>query len=138
MTPSPPGEARDAFQPLPVTLVVGAAGASGSIYAKRILELASGRVAALHAIASQAALRVFRHELGHPARGSEEDIRSWLDLPDEQRLAIVRHANDDIGAAPASGSFGADALIIAPCSMKTLAAVAHGFADTLIARPMSR
>ena len=53
---------------------------------------------------------------------------------DIESLADVVHADKDIGASIASGSFRTDGMIVAPCSMKTLAAIATGFADTLVAR----
>ncbi|MCX7013356.1 MAG: UbiX family flavin prenyltransferase [Candidatus Sumerlaeota bacterium] len=114
--------------------IVGATGASGAIYAKRFLELSSELDVRVHLIASEPALRVFAYELGAPANGASDDPRSWLDLGDEARSRIRLYAPTDLAAGPASGTFGADAMAIVPCSMKTLSAVANGYADNLIAR----
>jgi 4-hydroxy-3-polyprenylbenzoate decarboxylase len=103
-------------------LVVGISGASGVIYGIRLLELlrdAPGLEA--HLIVSDAAKRTI---------AEETDVA----LADVERLATRRYSNRDIGAAVASGSFRTDGMVIAPCSIKTAAAVAYSAADTLMAR----
>jgi flavin prenyltransferase len=103
-------------------LVVGISGASGSIYGIRFLELLRGIDGVeSHLIVSDAAKRTIVEETDVPVR-------------DVIALATRRYDNRDIGAAPASGSFRTDGMVIAPCSIKTAAAIAHCLADTLIAR----
>lgn len=104
-------------------VVVGVTGASGAPIAVRILELlAHTRQVEMHLVVSQAARRTLTHEAGDtaPERAA--------------RLADVNHAPDDIGAAIASGSLPTAGMIVAPCSMRTLGAIAHGIADNLIVR----
>lgn len=98
-------------------VVVGVTGASGAVYAKRLLEELSSR-AEVHLIVSGAGKQLVDYELG-------EDISS---------CAARTFSDDDMSAPPASGSAGYDAMVIIPCSMKTLASIAHGVSDTLIAR----
>jgi 4-hydroxy-3-polyprenylbenzoate decarboxylase len=97
-------------------------GATGAIYARRALEqLHSCKDVESHLIVSKAGALTIASE-----------------LPEHQRdlagLASVTHSFRNIGASIASGSFQTDAMIIAPCSMNTLAAVAGGLADNLITR----
>jgi 4-hydroxy-3-polyprenylbenzoate decarboxylase len=103
-------------------LIVAITGATGSIYGIRILE----RLRAMggwetHLVVSDAGLM-----------NAWEDHR--LKRRDIEKLADVVHPVRDVGATIASGSFLTEGMVIAPCSMKTLAAVAHGFADNLITR----
>jgi len=103
-------------------IVVGLSGASGAIYGIRFLELLRGLPdVESHLIVSDAGKRTIVEETDYPLR-------------DVEALATRRYDNRNIGAAPASGSFRTDAMVIAPCSIKTAAAVAHCLADTLIAR----
>lgn len=103
-------------------LIVAITGATGAVYGVRLLQA----MRALpdwetHVIVSDAAALVAQSELGM----SRAQIEAF---------AHVVHRNKDIGASIASGSFKTDGMVIAPCSMKTLASVAHGFADDLISR----
>jgi len=103
-------------------IVVGLSGASGAIYGIRFLELLRDLPdVESHLIVSDAGKRTIVEETDYPLR-------------DVEALATRRYDNRNIGAAPASGSFRTDAMVIAPCSIKTAAAVAHCLADTLIAR----
>ncbi|HEX5463360.1 MAG TPA: UbiX family flavin prenyltransferase [Burkholderiales bacterium] len=103
-------------------LIVAVTGATGAVYGLRILErLRATGGWETHLIASDAGVLNAWHEHG-------------VTRKDINRLADVVHNVRDIGAAIASGSFLTDGMVIAPCSMKTLAAVAHGFSDNLIAR----
>jgi 4-hydroxy-3-polyprenylbenzoate decarboxylase/2,5-furandicarboxylate decarboxylase 2 len=97
-------------------------GATGSVYGVRLLaELKKLADIETHLVISAAGMLNAATELSMP-RG------------DIEALADVVHSDRDIGASIASGSFKTDGMIIAPCSMKTLAAVATGLADNLVAR----
>jgi flavin prenyltransferase len=112
-----------------ITLAV--TGASGSIYAAEILRcfVADDRVAAINFVASENSLRVFAEELNLSGRnGLAEKL---LGAPSAK---VHHHAESDIGANIASGSYPTDAMIILPCSMGTLAAIANGLAANLIQR----
>jgi 4-hydroxy-3-polyprenylbenzoate decarboxylase len=115
-------------------LVIGVTGASGAIYAKRFVELASDFDLELLLIASKPGLRIFAHELGEPKFGPSESPLSWMELADHARERITELNPGDIGAGPASGTFGAQAMAVVPCSMRTLAGIAAGFSDNLIGR----
>ena len=103
-------------------LIVGITGASGSLYAVRLLE-AMRRVDGweTHVVISNAGALNAQHELA-------------LSKKQLEALADVAYDNRDVGAAIASGSFVTHGMIVVPCSMKTLASVAHAFADNLISR----
>jgi 4-hydroxy-3-polyprenylbenzoate decarboxylase len=106
----------------PRRFVVAITGATGAVYGVRLLQhLAALGGVETHLLISDAAVLTLKQELGMARR-------------DVEALADVVHKNGNIGAAIASGSFQADGMVIAPCSMKTLAAVAHGLSDNLIAR----
>jgi 4-hydroxy-3-polyprenylbenzoate decarboxylase/2,5-furandicarboxylate decarboxylase 2 len=103
-------------------LIVGITGATGAIYGYELLR----RLRALdsietHLVMSSAAVLTARQELRR-------------ERPDFELVADVVHNVKDIGASIASGSFVTEGMVIVPCSMKTLASVAHGYSDNLIAR----
>ena len=103
-------------------LVIAMTGASGALYGVRLLEqLKKSGGVETHLMISDAAALNLHHEL---------DIKR----KDVESLANVVHSVRDIGACVASGSFQSDGMVIAPCSMKTLASVAHGMCDNLISR----
>lgn len=103
-------------------LIVAITGASGARYGVRLLELLrASEGIETHLMISDAAALNLHHEL---------DVKR----KDIEALAHSVHSVRDIGACVASGSFRADGMVIAPCSMKTLAAVAHGMCDNLITR----
>ena len=106
----------------PRRLVVAITGATGAVYGVRLLQLLSNMPGVeTHLVLSDAAVLTVHQEMG-------------LGRREVEALAHVVHKNRDIGAAIASGSFQSDGMVIAPCSMKTLAAVALGLSDNLIAR----
>ncbi len=102
-------------------LVVGISGATGSVYAQRMLMRARALGAQTHLVMTPAGVLNTHHELG-------------LDRKSVEALADHAYSPGDVGACIASGSFSADAMVVAPCSMKTLAAVAHGLSDNLLTR----
>jgi 4-hydroxy-3-polyprenylbenzoate decarboxylase len=102
-------------------VVVGVTGATGAVYALRLLERLRAAGRETHLIASPAGVLNIHHELGLDRRAFEA-------------LADVAHNPADVGASIASGSFATEAMVIAPCSMKTLAAVALGLSDNLLSR----
>lgn len=106
----------------PRRLVVAITGATGAIYGVRLLQqLGATPGIETHLVVSDAASLTLHQEAGMQRR-------------DVEALAHVVHRNRDVGASIASGSFQTDGMVIAPCSMKTLASVAHALSDNLIAR----
>jgi 4-hydroxy-3-polyprenylbenzoate decarboxylase len=106
---------------VPPRLVVGITGASGACYGVRLLERCRALEVQTHLVATPAGVLNVHHECG-------------LDRSRLEALASFAHAPGDIAACIASGSFETAAMVVAPCSMKTLAAVAHGFGDNLLTR----
>ena len=102
-------------------VVVGITGATGAVYAVRLLERLRAAGRETHLVVSPAGVLNAHHELG-------------LNRSALEALADVAYAPGDVGAAIASGSFTTAAMVIVPCSMKTLAAVALGLSDNLLAR----
>ena len=102
-------------------LVVGISGASGAVYGVRLLQRARALGAETHLVVTPSGVLNAHHEL--------DMDRAALDA-----LADKSYAPGDIGACVASGSFDTAAMVVAPCSMKTLAAIAHGFGDNLLTR----
>src|SRR5688572_30200719 len=102
-------------------LIVGLTGATGTIYGVRLLERLRELEVETHLVISRWGARTLAHETPY----SREHIEA---------LATVAYAPGDMGAAISSGSFKTDGMIVAPCSAKTLAAIAHGVGDNLIHR----
>ncbi|ADJ65447.1 UbiX family flavin prenyltransferase [Herbaspirillum seropedicae] len=103
-------------------LIVAITGATGAIYGVRLLEhLRKHGQIETHLMVSEAGVLNLHQEL---------DMRR----KDVEALADVVHNVRDVGACIASGSFASTGMVVAPCSMKTLAAVAHGLSDNLITR----
>jgi flavin prenyltransferase len=114
-----------------VNLTVALTGASGSIFGQRLLRALErdARVTHVNFIASENSLRVMAEEL--QLSGRSELIAKLLGKPSAK---IQQHAESDIGAGPASGSYPSAGMIILPCSMGTLAGIANGLASNLIER----
>ncbi len=112
-------------------LTVAITGASGAILGRELLRAleADERVARVHFVASENSLRVLAEELG--VSGRTDLLKKLFGAYPKK---IVQHADADIGASIASGSHPSDGMIILPCSMGTLAAIALGLANSLIAR----
>ena len=106
----------------PRRIVVGISGASGAVYGVRLLQALQGMAGVeSHLVVSDAGWRTLRHELA-------------LAPAAVQALADVAHELDDVGAAIASGSFAAHGMVVAPCSMRTLAAIAQAQSDNRLTR----
>ncbi|MGD0733336.1 MAG: UbiX family flavin prenyltransferase [Terracidiphilus sp.] len=114
-----------------MNLTVALTGASGAIFGREMLRAleADTRVARVHFVASENSLRVIAEELGVSGRN---DLLEKLLGAKPNKTAQLSDA--DIGAAIASGSYPSDGMIVLPCSMGTLAAIALGLANSLIAR----
>jgi 4-hydroxy-3-polyprenylbenzoate decarboxylase len=104
-----------------VKLTIAITGASGVIYGKRLLEVLRNKKVETHLIISQAAEKIIAHELG----ATKESV---------EKLANHVYAVNDWSSPIVSGSFKTDGMVIAPCSMKTLAGIANGFAENVILR----
>ncbi len=102
-------------------LIVGISGASGVIYGVRLLELLRELGVETHLIMTKAAEVALAHE-------------TTLKLAEVQALAAHCHAVTDIAAAPASGSFPALGMIVAPCSIRSMSEIAYGTTSTLLTR----
>ncbi len=115
----------------PRTLTVAITGASGSIFAKHLLDALERdeRVATVNLIISDSGLRVMAEEL--EVSGRNELVQKLLGRPSQK---IRQQNNTDIGANVASGSYQTDAMIVLPCSVGTLARIANGMAIQLIER----
>ena len=117
-------------------LTVGITGASGSIYAYRTLIhlAASGVVERINLVMSESALLVARVELGADLRDADvQKVNKWLGLSEDSKL-IRFHRLDNMAATPSSGSHAQVGMIIVPCSMGTLGAIASGAGTNLIHR----
>lgn len=114
-----------------MNLTVAITGASGAIFGRELLRALEEdkRVARVHFVPSENSLRVMAEELG--VAGRNDLLEKLLDARPKK---IDQHCDSDIGAAIASGSHPSNGMIILPCSMGTLAAVALGLADSLITR----
>ncbi len=103
-------------------LVIAITGATGAVYGVRLLQVLRAEPGIrTHLLLSSAGVLNLKQELD-------------MGRAEVEALADVVHNVRDVGASIASGSFQTDGMVIAPCSMKTLAAVAHGLADNLITR----
>jgi len=114
-----------------VNLTLAITGASGAVFGREMLRAleADARVQRVHFVASENSLRVIAEELG--ISGRNELVEKLLGAKPAKTVTL---SDADIGAAIASGSHPSDGMIVLPCSMGTLAHIAHGFADSLIAR----
>jgi len=103
-------------------LIIGVTGATGAVYAVRMLQVLQTQPEwETHLVISSAGVVNLKHEMD-------------MKRSDLAALADVTHGVNDIAASISSGGFKTEGMIIAPCSMKTLSAVAHGFGDNLISR----
>lgn len=105
-------------------VLVSIGGASGSIYGIRLIENLKKSGIEVHLIVSEGGKIILEHETSY----SFNDLKKKVDF---------FYNNSDLFAGPASGSFQLDAMIVCPCSMKTLSAIANGYGDTLTSRSAS-
>lgn len=105
----------------PRRIIVAITGATGTMYGVRVLQLLRDMGVETHLIMSKWATRTLLHETSY----THEDVL---------QLATHVHAVTDQGASVSSGSFLTDGMIVVPCSVRTLAAIAHGLSDNLIHR----
>lgn len=116
----------------PRQFAVCLSGGSGVAYGQRLVEVLLGLGHLVHLTATSAALRVLVHEVGVVVDPERPDLAALFAPALRGRLRV--HALDAVEAAPASGSAGIAATIVVPCSMGTLARVAHGFSSNLVER----
>jgi len=102
-------------------VIVAISGASGAVLGVRLLQTLSAQGVETHLLVSKWGQQTLEHETPHT-------------LQELRRMAAHAHAAGDLGATIASGSFRTDAMVVAPCSMRTLAAIAAGTSETLIQR----
>ncbi len=117
--------------------IIAITGASGTCYARKLIELLLNNFPEikLEIIFSEAGLRVLREEERINISLNKDPLKELIGaytLLDTQKVTI--HNNRDIGASIASGSYLSAGMVVIPCSMKTLAALAHGYAENLIQR----
>lgn len=105
----------------PTRLIVGITGATGTIFGVRLLQMLHGSGVETHLVMSKWAARTLAHETPHS-------------IKEVQNLATHNYPLGDQGAAISSGSFITLGMVVAPCSMRTLSAIAHGQGDNLIHR----
>lgn len=115
-------------------LIVGVSGGSGAQLARRFVErVLTARVSRLHLVFSEASLEVARNEIV-PEIQTPEDWVERLSLPPASIRRITLHANENVGAPIASGSYPTTGMIVIPCSGGTLGAIANGVSRDLVQR----
>ncbi len=114
-------------------VTVGVTGASGAILAQKTLALLEEdlRVARVHLVVTEAGQRLFAEELGI-ASGDLKQLPSRMLGHAVAKIDVL--PNKDVGASIASGSYAVDSMVVIPCSMGTLGAIASGISDDLVAR----
>jgi flavin prenyltransferase len=114
-------------------LTVGVTGASGAIFAQKILSLLEddARVARIHLVVTETGQRLFSEELDITS-GDLKKLPSRILGRNAKKIETI--PNRDVGASIASGSYTVDAMIVIPCTMGALASIANGISDDLISR----
>ena len=114
-------------------ITVGVTGASGAILAQKALLLLEedSRVARIHLVITETGQRLFSEELGITS-GDVKQLPSKILGRAANKIEVL--PNKDVGASIASGSYPVDSMLVIPCSMGTLAAIANGSSDDLVAR----
>ncbi len=117
------------------TYTVAVSGASGAPYALRLLQVLVRGGHSVYLLISGDGLSILNDETGLMLKGSETDIQNAIDEHLEAKEGQITYFDEDNMYAPiASGSVKIDAMVVVPCSMKTLASIANGFASNLIER----
>ncbi len=117
------------------TYIVGITGASGAPYALRLLQALVRGGHDVYLSITGDGISILKDETGLVLKGSEADIRSALEKRLKAKRGQIRYFDENNMYAPiASGSVKVDAMVVIPCSMKTLSAIAQGYASTLIER----
>lgn len=117
------------------TLALAVTGASGIMLSIEMLRalVSDDRVGRIHLVVSPSALRVMAEEIGVSGRNSlVEKVLGSADVAGSEK--VTQHSHEDVGAPIASGSYPCDGMIVLPCSMGTLAGIAHGLAGNLVER----
>jgi 4-hydroxy-3-polyprenylbenzoate decarboxylase len=116
------------------SIIIGITGASGSIYGRKLLARLdeSPEVSRIDLVISQAGVRVAGEELGVNVAGADRRVVRELLGQDSEKVTV--HSANDIGASIASGSHLSDAMVIVPCSMGSLGAIANGASRDLVHR----
>ena len=114
-------------------ITVGVTGASGAVLAQKMLALldADARVTRIHLVVTETGLRLFAEELAITSGSPNQLVQRILGRP-SQKIELI--SNKDVGASVASGSYAVDAMAVIPCSVGTLAKIAAGTCDDLVAR----
>ena len=118
-----------------ISIAIGITGASGALYAVRTLAALLHQGVHVELVVSDYGRRLLRDELGEQA--SIDNLQAFLAAKYSSAVGagvITLHSNRDLGATIASGSHGCSGMVIVPCSMKTMAAIAHGLSRNLIER----
>jgi len=117
----------------PKVVIVGVTGASGAVFARRMLQLleSDSRVGSIHLVISGSGLKVLREELGLDASRSANIPALLAGRPAAKTLYSL---DSDVGASIASGSFPTDGMMVIPCTTGCLAQIANGISSTLIER----
>ncbi|MGF1573670.1 MAG: UbiX family flavin prenyltransferase [Sumerlaeia bacterium] len=117
------------------TIVVGLSGASGTIYGIRLIQYLLNLGWHVHLLISSSTWKVMAAEMSMPGVSPSTPMSEWLNVPQsviEQQISIYNIR--DIAAPMASGTFRSHGMVVVPASMKTVAAMAHGYTDNLLTR----
>ncbi|MCF6158161.1 MAG: UbiX family flavin prenyltransferase [wastewater metagenome] len=112
-------------------IIVGITGASGVIYAQRLLQILNMQKYNIHLSVSDAGAMIIKHELGTDFNSYQPNLTDFLGYTPD---TITYHHNSNIGATIAGGQYPIKAMIIVPCSMNTLCSIAYGISNNLIQR----
>ncbi len=115
-------------------VVIAISGASGALYGVRLIRALAQSDVKVLVILSDSGLKVLAHEMGYDPGQSFVEFLASCHIKFKKPSQIEVFFQNEIAAAPASGSFVHAGMVVSPCSMKTLSAIAAGFADNLITR----